>query len=242
MAYGYSPSSECRKPKQLVQRNNMRLLLAEDDALLGAGLRAALSKSGFAITWVRDGKAALDVLAVSEFAGMVLDLGLPGMSGQDVLRKIRAGGKVLPILILTARDTTQDKVLCFENGADDFLVKTTDMDELIARLRAMIRRTIRMGGSVQFGDLVLDPDTHTVTQSGIAIKISNREFDILRALVEGAGRVLTRNQLEQALYGGSSGVESNAVEVHIHNLRHKLGHNVLKTIRGVGYTIARKEP
>ena len=220
----------------------MRLLLAEDDALLGAGLRAALSKSGFAITWVRDGKSALDVLGVSEFTAMVLDIGLPGVNGLEVLRQIRTSGNALPILILTARDSTRDKVMCFESGADDFLVKTTDMEELIARLRSLVRRTVRQGGTVKVGGLVLDPDTHSVTQNGISIKISNREFDILRALVEGAGRVLTRSQLEQALYGGVNGVESNAVEVHIHNLRHKLGADILKTIRGVGYTIARQEP
>lgn len=217
----------------------MRLLLAEDDALLGAGLRAALSKSGFAITWVRDGKAALEVLAVSEFAAMVLDLGLPGVSGLDVLRKIRAAGSLLPVLILTARDSTHDKVTCLDSGADDFLVKTTDMEELIARLRTLIRRTVRLGGAVKVGDLTLDPDTHTVTQKGVIVKVSRREFAILRALVEGAGRILTRSQLEKALYGGEHGIESNAIEVHIHNLRQKLGATTLKTIRGVGYTIAK---
>jgi DNA-binding response OmpR family regulator len=220
----------------------MRLLLAEDDALLGAGLRAALARAGFAITWVRDGKSALDVLAVSEFAAVVLDMGLPILSGLEVLRNMRANGSSLPVLILTARDATHDKVMCFDSGADDFLVKTTDMEELIARLRALVRRTVRQGGAVTLGSLVLDPDTHCVTQDGRAIKISNREFSILRTLVEGAGRVLTRSQLEQALYGSTSGVDSNAVEVHIHNLRHKLGANTLKTIRGVGYTIARPEP
>lgn len=217
----------------------MRLLLAEDDALLGAGLRAALSKSGFAITWVRDGKAALEVLAVSEFAAMVLDLGLPGVSGLDVLRKIRAAGSLLPVLILTARDSTHDKVTCLDSGADDFLVKTTDMEELIARLRTLIRRTVRLGGAVKVGDLTLDPDTHTVTQKGVIVKVSRREFAILRALVEGAGRILTRSQLEKALYGGEHGIESNAIEVHIHNLRQKLGATTLKTIRGVGYIIAK---
>lgn len=219
----------------------MRLLLAEDDALLGAGLRAALSKSGFEITWVRDGKAALEVVAVSEFAVMLLDLGLPVVSGLDVLRKIRATGSSLSILILTARDSTHDKVLCLESGADDFLVKTTDMEELIARLRTLIRRTIRLGGAVKVGDLEINPDAHTVTQKGVAVKVSHREFAILRALIEGAGRVLTRSQLEKALYGGEHGIESNAVEVHIHNLRQKLGANTLKTIRGVGYTIAKDD-
>jgi DNA-binding response OmpR family regulator len=219
----------------------MRLLLAEDDALLGAGLRAALSKSGFAVTWVRDGKAALDVLAVAEFATIVLDLGLPGISGLEVLRKLRGDGNVVPVLILTARDATFDKVQCLDLGADDFLVKTTDMDELIARLRSLVRRTLRKGGAVRIGDLLLDPDTHTVTQNGSLVKTSKLEFAILRTLLEGAGKVLTRSQLEQAVYGGQTGVDSNSVEVHIHNLRHKLGAHVVKTVRGVGYTIARQE-
>lgn len=220
----------------------MRLLLVEDDALLGAGLRAALSKAGFDITWVRDGKAALDVQTVSSYTVAVIDMGLPGLSGLDVLRKMRSIGCALPILVLTARDTAHDKLACFEAGADDFLVKTTDMEELVARLRALVRRTVRTGGTVSVGDLVLNTDAHTVTKAGVSIKISRREFDVLRALVEAAGRVLTRSQLEQSIYGDTMGVESNAVEVHIHNLRHKLGVDTLKTVRGIGYTIARSAP
>src|SRR5665647_1430893 len=197
----------------------MRLLIVEDDALLGAGLRAALSKWGFTVTWVRHGAAALDVLASEEFVAMVLDVGLPDVSGLEVLRKLRAAGKTLPILILTARDTTRDKVVCLDYGADDYLVKTTDMEELIARLRALIRRSGRSGGSLSVGDLTLDPDAHTVTRNGEAVSVSKREFDVLRALMEGAGRVLTRSQLEQTLYGWNRNVDGNAIEVHIHNLR-----------------------
>ena len=219
----------------------MRLLIAEDDALLGAGLRAALGKWGFTVTWVRHGGAALDVLESEQFLAMVLDIGLPDISGLDVLRKVRATGNSLPILILTARDTTHDKVTSLECGADDYLVKTTDMEELVARLRALIRRSGRGGGMLTVGPLSLDLDSRAVTLSGEAVNVSKREFEVLRVLMEGAGRVLTRVQLEQSLYGWNRSVDSNAVEVHIHNLRSKIGASILKTVRGVGYTIARDE-
>ncbi len=215
----------------------MRLLLVEDDALLGAGLRAALSRWGFAVTWVRQGGAALDQLAAEEFTAMVLDIGLPDMSGLDVLRRLRATGNALPVLVLTARDTTYDKVVSLDHGADDYLVKTTDMEELVARLRALIRRAGRGGGALSIGDLTMNLDARTVTKKGEPVSLSKREFDILRALMEGAGRVLTRNQLEQSIYGSVHQVDSNALEVHIHNLRLKIGAATLKTVRGVGYTI-----
>ncbi len=219
----------------------MRLLIVEDDALLGAGLRAALSKWGFTVTWVRLGAAALNVLEIEDFVAVVLDVGLPDISGLEVLRKLRAAGKKLPVMILTARDTTRDKVVCLDHGADDYLVKTTDMEELVARLRALIRRSGRGGGLLVVGGLTLNLDDRSVTMNGEEVNVSKREFDVLRALMEGAGRVLTRAQLEQALYGWNRNVDSNAVEVHIHNLRHKIGATTLKTVRGVGYTIAKKE-
>jgi DNA-binding response OmpR family regulator len=219
----------------------MRLLIVEDDALLGAGLRAALAKWGFMVTWVRLGEAALQVLASEEFVAMVLDIGLPDLSGLEVLRKLRAAGKTMPVMILTARDTTRDKVLCLDQGADDYLVKTTDIEELVARLRALVRRSGRGGGLLCVGQLQLDLDSRLVTLNGEAVNVSKREFDVLRVLMEGAGRVLTRAQLEQALYGWNRHVDSNALEVHIHNLRHKIGAAMLKTVRGVGYTIARHE-
>jgi two-component system OmpR family response regulator/two-component system response regulator QseB len=219
----------------------MRLLIAEDDALLGAGLRAALGKWGFTVTWVRHGGAALDVLESEQFLAMVLDIGLPDMSGLDVLRKVRAQGNKLPILILTARDTTHDKVTSLDCGADDYLVKTTDMEELVARLRALIRRSGRGGGLLTVGTLSVDLDSRAVTLGGEPVNVSKREFEVLRVLMEGAGRVLTRAQLEQSLYGWNRSVDSNAVEVHIHNLRSKIGASILKTVRGVGYTIARDE-
>lgn len=219
----------------------MRLLIVEDDALLGAGLRAALSKWGFTVTWVRHGAAALDVLANEEFVAMVLDIGLPDVNGLEVLRKLRAGGNKLPVMILTARDTTRDKVASLDLGADDYLVKTTDMEELVARLRALVRRSGRGGGVISVGNLTLNLDSRVLTMNGEEVSVSKREFDVLRVLMEGAGRVLTRAQLEQSLYGWNRNVDSNAVEVHIHNLRLKIGATTLKTVRGVGYTIARNE-
>ena len=217
----------------------MRLLIVEDDSLLGGGLRAALSKTGFVVTWVRDGKAALELLAREAFVAMVLDIGLPEMDGLEVLRRLRAGGQMLPVLMLTARDTTRDKVLSLESGADDYLLKTADMEELIARLRALIRRSGRAVGALSVGELTLNLEAHSVTKGGDPVSISKREFDVLRALMEGAGRVLTRGQLEQSLYGLNRNVDSNAIEVHVHNLRAKLGAGLLKTVRGVGYTINR---
>ncbi|MCX7164074.1 MAG: response regulator transcription factor [Betaproteobacteria bacterium] len=218
----------------------MKLLLVEDDPLLGDGLRAALGKAGFAVTWVRDGKAALDVLGATEFAAMVLDIGLPVMNGLEVLRELRSTNNALPVLMLTARDTTRDKVISLDRGADDHLVKTADMEELIARVRALIRRSGRStGGSLSVGELTLDLVAHTVSRNGKAVAASARELALLRALMEGVGRVLTRSQLETSLYGWGRNVESNAVEVHIHNLRLKLGADSIKTVRGVGYTLAR---
>jgi len=237
-------STECsfsNYDENQTSRNNMQLLFVEDDALLGAGLRAALSKLGFEVTWVRNGKAALDVLSVDAYAAMILDIGLPDMDGLEVLQKLRTSGNTMPVLMLTARDTTRDKVVCFDYGADDFLVKTTDMEELVARLRALIRRSGKGGGSFSVGDLKLDPEAHTVTKGGMSINLSKREFDVLRALMEGAGRVLTRSQLEQSLYGWNRNVDSNAIEVHIHNLRLKIGAKTLRTVRGVGYTISRTD-
>jgi DNA-binding response OmpR family regulator len=219
-----------------------RLLLIEDDALLGAGLEAALSKAGFEPIWAKTGRAALNLLRTEAFDVAVIDIGLPDVSGLEVLRKLRAEGLQLPVLMLTARDTTRDKVHSLECGADDHLVKTAEIEELIARVRALLRRAGSGRGVLSVGGLAVDPEARTVTWQGERVNLSRREFDVLRALVEGAGRVLTRGQLEQSLYGWSRGPESNAIEVHVHNLRLKLGPTLLKTVRGVGYTIVRPVP
>jgi two-component system OmpR family response regulator/two-component system response regulator QseB len=217
----------------------MRILIVEDNALVGTGLQSALRTAGFDVAWVRDGESALANLATETFLAMVLDLGLPGMPGMEVLQTVRAGGNKIPVLILTARDSTQDKVSGLNAGADDFLNKTTDIEELVARLRALIRRS-GQDGKHSVADLMLDLDARTVSQKGVLLNLSKREFDVLSVLVVHAGQIVTRKQLEQALYGVERLMESNSIEVHIHNLRAKIPGLMLKTMRGVGYTLAQQ--
>lgn len=217
----------------------MRILIVEDNSLMGSGLQSALTGAGFDVAWVKDGESALANLTNETFLAMVLDLGLPGMGGQEVLQSIRSVGNKMPVLILTARDATLDKVTCFNHGADDFLVKTTDIEELVARLRSLIRRSGRDGKYIS-GDLVLDLDARTATQKGVLLYLSKTEFDILTVLMTNAGQIITRKQIELALYGNDRQVESNAVEVHIHNLRGKIAGKVLKTVRGVGYILGQQ--
>ena len=216
----------------------MRILIVEDDVLLGTGLQAVLNKAGFDAHWVTNGQAAYDLLKKESFRAMVLDITLPGLDGLTLLKQLRADGNSLPVLMLTARDTTPCKVLCFESGADDFLVKTTDMEELIARLRALIRRSGYVG-HIQVGQLSLEADSQVVTKDGELLSLSRREFELLRMLMESAGQVIPRSRLELSLFGANWSGESNALEVHIHNLRQKIGESRLKTVRGVGYTLSR---
>ena len=206
--------------------------------MMGAGLQAALNNAGFDAHWVTDGQAAFDLLTQSFFRIVVLDISLPGLDGLTLLKKLRAGGSSVPVLMLTARDTTRDKVMCFEAGADDFLVKTTDMDELIARLRALVRRAGYVG-RICVGSLTLDSDTLVVTRDGKLLNLSNREFELLRVLMEGAGQVIARSRLEESVFGSNRSSDSNVLEVHIHNLRQKIGESSLKTVRGVGYTLTK---
>lgn len=215
------------------------LLLVEDDPLLGAGLQAAFQHASYKVDWVRDGRSALSRARAQPYDGIVLDVGLPALSGLDVLRELRQEGSGVPVLILTARDATRDKVAGLEAGADDYVVKTADLEELIARMRALLRRAGRVSGRLTAGDVALDLHTRRVTLRGEPVALSRREFDVLHALMAAAGRVLTRHQLEQALYGWNHEVDSNAIEVHVHNLRHKLGAGALKTVRGVGYAMPR---
>lgn len=218
----------------------MRILLAEDDTLLGDGLRAGLRQRGFQVDWVRDGTAAERELRAEPYAAAVLDLGLPLLDGMDVLSAVRRAGVTLPVLVLTARDTVPDRVRGLDTGADDYVVKPVDLDELAARLRALVRRA---HGQVQerlvAQDVVLDPAARNVTQAGVAVALSTREFDLLQVLMLGAGRVLSREQIEQQLYSWGQEVESNAVEVHVHHLRRKLGAALIQTVRGVGYMLVR---
>jgi DNA-binding response OmpR family regulator len=217
----------------------MRILIVEDNALVGTGLQSALCTSGFDVVWVKDGESALASLTHETFMAMVLDLGLPGISGMEVLQQVRAGGSKIPVLILTARDSTQDKVNGFNSGADDFLNKTADIEELVARIRALIRRS-GQDGIYTVGDLTLNLDARSVSQKNEILHLSKREFDILSVLVTHAGQIVTRRQLEQAVYGMDSHLESNSIEVHIHNLRGKITGLTLKTIRGVGYTLSQQ--
>ena len=216
----------------------MQILLVEDDPLLGDGLRAALDKAGFKVVWAKDGGVALNLLRCHEYAAMVLDINLPTMDGMEVLRQMRMNGNRLPVLVLTARDSTRDKVQAFDRGADDYLVKTAEMEELIARLRALVRRAGSGNGVLTAGRLRLDLGEHVVRVDDERICLSAREFAVLRTLLEAPGRVLSRSHLEETIFGGNN-VDSNALDVHIHNLRHKLGQDVIKTVRGIGYTITR---
>ena len=221
----------------------MRILLAEDDTLLGDGLRAGLRQRGFQIDWVRDGAAAERELRGQPYAAAVLDLGLPLRDGIDVLGAVRRAGVTLPVLVLTARDAVPDRVRGLDVGADDYVVKPVDLEELAARLRALVRRA---HGQVQerlvAQDVMLDAAARSVTQAGVPVTLSTREFDLLQVLMLGAGRVLSREQIEQQLYSWGQEVESNAVEVHVHHLRRKLGAALIQTVRGVGYMLVRDLP
>ncbi|MBU0655653.1 MAG: response regulator transcription factor [Gammaproteobacteria bacterium] len=217
----------------------MRILVVEDDALLGDAIQAGLKQSGYAVDWVRDGAQADHALAVEAYSAVVLDLGLPRLSGLEVLSRLRSRQSSLPVLILTARDTVEDRIQGLDRGADDYLVKPFDMGELTARLRALIRRSSGFANPVlQVGGVELDPASHRVTYQGEVVELASREFTVLEALMLNVGKVLSRAQLEDKLYAWGQGVESNTVEVHIHHLRRKLYPALIQTIRGVGYLIS----
>jgi two-component system OmpR family response regulator/two-component system response regulator QseB len=216
----------------------MRLLLAEDDQLLGDGVYVSLTEAGYATDWVKDGSTADLALQTENYDLLVLDLGLPRLSGQEILKALRQRGNDIPVLILTARDTVSDRVRGLDHGADDYLVKPFDMDELQARVRALLRRSGgRSNPLLQHEDLSVDPAAHVVTRHGAAVDVSPREFAVLQMLLENRGKVMSRARLEEGLYSWGDEVESNAVEVYIHHLRRKLGPQLIRTIRGVGYTI-----
>ena len=221
----------------------MRILLAEDDPLLGDGLRAGLRQLGFHVDWVRDGEAAARELRTGSYAAAVLDLGLPRRDGMDVLAGIRRDGVTLPVLVLTARDAVPDRIRGLDRGADDYVIKPVDLHELAARLRALVRRAHgQPQEQLRCGAIMLDPAARSVQYDGQPVSLSTREFDLLHALMLNAGRVLSRAQLEQHLYSWGQEVESNAVEVHIHHLRRKLGVDAIQTVRGVGYVLMRDTP
>ena len=220
----------------------MRILLVEDDELLGNGVHTGLSQEGYTVDWLRDGATAEHALRSEIFDAIVLDLGLPKLPGIDLLQILRNRGVVIPVLILTARETIEDRVEGLDSGADDYMTKPFELEELYARIRALLRRfSGRAGALLEFGRISLDPASHTVMLNGEPVSLSRREFSLLQKLLENAGRVLSREHLTQSLYGWGDDVDSNALEVHVHNLRKKFGNNFIRTIRGVGYLIDKQE-
>lgn len=214
----------------------MRILLVEDDRLLGDGLQVGLTQAGYAVDWLRDGEAAVAALSTEHFAAVVLDLGLPKRDGLSVLQWLRERRDATPVLILTARDQLEDKVRGLDLGADDYVLKPFDLDEVAARLRALVRRAHgRTQPVLTLGEIEINPAARTVVRGGLAVELTPREFDLLHLLLENAGRVLTRRTLEEQLYTWNDAVDSNALEVHIHHLRRKLGSELIRTVRGVGY-------
>lgn len=220
----------------------MRVLLAEDDAMIGASVRRGLSQDGITVDWVEDGRAAELALAERVHDAVLLDLGLPRKTGLEVLSTMRRNGDHRPVLIMTARDAIADRVAGLDAGADDYLVKPFDLTELAARLRALSRRRAgRADPILAYGAIELDPAAHLARVRGQPVALSAREFALLEALMARPGAVLSRAQLESKLYGWNDSVESNAVEVHIHSLRKKIGADLIRNVRGVGWMVAKPD-
>ena len=214
----------------------MRILLVEDDADLGEGVLVALKPENYTVDWMRDGRSALHALTHERFDIAILDLGLPRMDGLEVLRQLRAAGNPVPVLVLTARDATADRIAGLDAGADDYLVKPFDVAELKARLRALLRRSFnRPQPLLEYRGIVLDPAHQVVTLRGEPVSLPRKEFLLLHEFLSQPGRVLTRERLQQAMYGWGEEVESNALEVHVHHLRRKFFPELIRTVRGVGY-------
>ena len=216
----------------------MRLLLVEDDNALGSGVRAGLRQEGYTIDWLTDGASALHALQTEEFDLAILDLGLPRLDGLQVLQQLRAGGSTLPVLVLTARDATEDRILGLDAGADDYLVKPFDLNELKARLRALLRRSAgRPQVLIEHNGVVLDPASQQVSYHGSPVALTPKEYQLLHELLSQPGKVITRERLVQTLYGWDEEAESNTLEVHIHHLRKKLSSDLIRTVRGIGYLV-----
>jgi len=221
----------------------MRILLAEDDPLLGDALQTGLRELGFRVDWVRDGNAAQRELRSQPYAAAVLDLGLPFKDGTDVLAELRQSRTPVPVLVLTARDAVPERIRALDMGADDYVIKPVDLNELAARLRALVRRAHGQPQTLlEERGIALDPAGRTVARDGVLVALAAREFDLLHVLMLNAGRVLSREQLEAHLYSWGQEVESNAIEVHVHHLRRKLGADLIRTVRGVGYVLMREGP
>ncbi|MDE2093760.1 MAG: response regulator [Burkholderiales bacterium] len=216
----------------------MRILLIEDDAMIGRAVRQGLAQAGFAVDWVTDGRAAELSLANGVYDLAVLDLGLPKKDGMSILTALRAMGNSMPVLIASARDTVRDRISGLEAGADDYVLKPFDLDELVARVRALLRRHVGSGSPLMcFGPLALDPVRKSVTRNGAPVELSAKEFAVLEALMQRPGAVLSREKLEESVYGWGEEIGSNAIEVHLHHLRKKLGSALIKNVRGVGYRV-----
>jgi two-component system response regulator QseB len=218
----------------------MRVLLVEDDEMIGSSLKAGLRQDGIAVDWVKEADAADSALALAPYDLLLLDLGLPRRSGLEILRALRGRRLDLPVIIITARDAVADRVAGLDAGADDYLIKPFDMTELVARMRALQRRFAgRSASQMHLGEIVIDPALRKVTRGDAEVTLSAREYALLLALAERAGAVLSRAQLEEKLYGWGEEVGSNTIEVYIHALRKKLGSELIRNVRGVGYTIAK---
>lgn len=213
----------------------MRLLLVEDDEILGEGLVEGLKMEGYAVDWLTNGKLADEALKINSYELIVLDLNLPDMEGLDILKALRTRKDETPVMVLTAKDTVPDRVLGLDSGADDFVIKPFELDEVCARLRALARRNEgRSVPNIEYKGIVLDPASHQVTWNDEKVDLSQKEFEILSFLMSNIGRVISRARLEESLYSWDSDVESNTVEVHIHHLRKKLDPSIIRTVRGVG--------
>ena len=216
----------------------MRILLVEDDELIGSGIVTYFTFHGDAVDWLKDGSSALQAIKLEAFDAIILDLGLPKLNGLEVLAEARKANLKTPVLILTARDSLEDRVKGLDTGSDDYLTKPFDLEELHARIRALIRRSLdRAEPTIKYGEIELDPAGHTITIGGNLVPLPRREFALLQKLLENAGQVVTRETLSQCLYGWEEDVDSNTLEVHIHNLRKKMGIGLISTIRGIGYKI-----
>lgn len=220
----------------------MRLLLVEDDELLGDALKAGLTQFGYVVDWLKDGETARLAIKSESFELIILDLGLPKLSGLGFLQAIRNDSNATPVIILTARESIEDRVKGLDSGADDYIIKPFDLNELSARVRALIRRSQgRADAVLQYRNIALDPAAHSVSVDDVIVNVPRREFALLQKLLENSGQVLSREQLMQSLYGWDEDVDSNTLEVHIHNLRKKLNASFIRTIRGVGYMVEKNE-
>lgn len=217
----------------------MRVLVVEDDPMIGRAVMNGLRDAGYAVDWVRDGVEAEGVLTGGAYDLAVLDLGLPRRDGLDILRSLRRSKKDLPVVVITARDSIRERVTGLDSGADDYLVKPFDLDELLARTRVVVRRRVGRGNpTIRHGALTLDPVMRTVIFRGARVELSAREFTVLETLAQEPGAVVSREKLEDAVYGWGQEIESNCVEVYLHHLRRKLDHGLIRNVRGVGYRLA----